>query len=182
MWAVYLAALVIGMGILVAQVVMGGKDAADDHGLDKDIGKPAVADDAVALFLSTRFWIFFALAFGLSGTLINAFELATPLVVALIAAGAGVGSGLFATLAFRTVKRMSTYTSAGASDAVGKTGRVLVAVAKGKVGQVRVALKGQSVDLMATTDDDEIARGADVLVEDMDGEVAHVSRRPPELE
>src|SRR5688572_2117004 len=174
MWAVYLAALVIGMGILVAQVIMGGKEAGDDHGLDKDIGKAAVADDAVALFLSTRFWIFFALAFGLSGTLINAFALAPPLVIALIAAGAGVASGLFATMAFRAIKRGSTHTSAGASDAVGQTARVLVAVQKGKVGQVRVSLKGQSVDLMATTDEDDLARGDDVLVEDMNGEVAHV--------
>ena len=52
---------------------------------------------------------------------------------------------------------------------------------KSNVGPVLIALKGLAVDLMATYDEEEIARGDEVLIEDMRGEVAHVSPRPHEL-
>jgi membrane protein implicated in regulation of membrane protease activity len=189
MGIVYLASLIVGLGVLVLQLAMGGKSTdsvdADGDGAADDVGHDGKelshGSDFVSLFLSTRFWIFAALAFGLSGTLIHWLQLAGVLATALIAGGAGVSSGLFASLAFRAVKRAATSTSAATTDAVGQVGRVLVGVTKGKVGQVRVQLKGSSVDLLATTDDDEIARGESVLVEDVRGEVAHVSRRPPEL-
>ncbi len=178
MGLVYLAALVVGLGVLVAQVILGGKDAG--HGGDD--GHDHVADDAVAMFFTTRFWIFFALAFGLSGSLMHAFALASPFAVGFIAAAAGIASGLFAGYAFRAVRRATTTSTVGASEAVGQVGRILVACSKGKVGQVRVLLKGQSIDLLATTDEDEIGRGSSVLVEEIRGTVAHVSSRPPELE
>src|SRR5215210_1514728 len=111
MWPVYLGALLVGLGILVAQMVMSGGHG--HGGVDHGHGE-AIADDAVALFLSSRFWIFFALAFGLSGTLMTFFALAGPLLVAVIAGGAGLASGLFAALAFRTVRRMSVSSSASA--------------------------------------------------------------------
>lgn len=178
MWAVYLGALVVGLGILLAQMVMGSDH--DHPGLEHGHGAP-IADDAVALFLSSRFWIFFALAFGLSGSLLTFFALASALVVGCLAGGSGLVSGLFAALAFRALRRMSVSTSASASEAIGTMGRVIVPCSKGRVGQVRVALKGQSVDLMATTDEDEIARDEEVLIDDMRGEIAHVSPRPHEL-
>jgi membrane protein implicated in regulation of membrane protease activity len=176
MWAVYLAALLVGLGIPVAQLVMGSGQEGADHGH----GEP-VADDALALFLTTRFWVFSSLGFGLSGSLLALFALASPVVVAVLAAGAGLTSGLFAALAFRAVRRMSVSTTANAREAIGRTGRVLVPCSKGRVGQVRIALAGQTVDLMATTDEDELARGEAILVEDMRGEVAHVTARPDEL-
>lgn len=185
MGIVYLASLIVGLGVLVVQLAMGGKSGdhvdadGDDGGHDgKELSH---GSDFVSLFLSTRFWIFASLAFGLSGSLIHFLALASVLATALIAGGAGVGSGLFASLAFRAVKRAATSTNAATTDAVGQVGRVLVGVTKGKVGQVRVELKGQSVDMLATTDDDELTRGESVLVEDVRGHVAHVSRRPPEL-
>ena len=191
MGTLYLASLIVGLGVLVLQLAMGGKSGdgvdadgdgvADDAEAGHDGKELAHGSDFVSLFLSTRFWIFTALAFGLSGSLIHFLALASTLATVLIAGGAGVSSGLFASLAFRAVKRAATTSSAATTDAVGQVGRVLVSVTKGKVGQVRVELKGSSVDMLATTDDDEIARGEAVLIEDVRGHVAHVSRRPPEL-
>ncbi len=176
MTAVYAGALVAGLGILVAQLIMG-----DHHG-GHDGELLAVADDAVALFLSSRFWVFFALAFGLSGTLLSALALAPPAAVGAVAGAAGLAAGLFASLAFRALRRGAVRTSADAGEAVGHTGRVLVACGKGGVGKVRVVLKGQSVDLLATTDEEAgLGRGDDVLVESVRGEVARVSPRPEEL-
>jgi hypothetical protein len=64
---------------------------------------------------------------------------------------------------------------------VGRVGRVVVACGRGTTGQVRVEIGGSSLDLLATTDDETIAHGESVLVEDLRGNIAHVSRRPQEL-
>lgn len=182
-----------GGGLGGAPTVESGAqhDAADGHDHDASSSAPAapdkqLSDDAeagvVALFLSTRFWIFAALAFGLSGSLIHVLSLAGPVATFVIAALAGFSSGLFAVLAFRAVKRGSAPASAREGEAVGRVGRVLVAVGPAKTGQIRVELQGHSVDMLATTDEDAIGRGEPVLVEDVRDGVAHVSKRPPELE
>jgi membrane protein implicated in regulation of membrane protease activity len=191
MGLVYVASLVIGLGVLMLQIVLGshghgaaGHDLSHDHGgVDKELAKGAQSGvgGVVGVLLSVRFWIFFALAFGLSGTLIHAFGLAGTIATLLIAAGAGAGSGVFAVLAFRVVARGSLSTTQHASEAVGQIAKVLVPVAKGQVGKVRIELRGSSVDMMATTDDAELSRGETVLVEEINGGVAHVSKRPDEL-
>ena len=66
-------------------------------------------------------------------------------------------------------------------DAVGLVGRVLLPCGPGKVGKIRVQLRGQSIDLLARTDQDELPVGASVLVESMRGNQAVVSRAPDEL-
>lgn len=224
MGLVYLFALVVGLGTLLVQIGMGGKDAdgdhgdhalGDGHGADADAhadgdadGHDASADghdadahdggsgkdlaladghhgdgeaSALTLFLSTRFWIFAALAFGMTGSLIHWLALAGTVATAIIAGCTGFGSGLMAVLAFRAVKRSANSSTGYASDAVGQVGRVIVDVEKGRMGKVRVELKGHSVDMLAITDESDLARGDAVLIEDVDGEVVRVSKRPPEL-
>ncbi|MRG91528.1 NfeD family protein [Polyangium spumosum] len=199
MGLVYLFSLVVGLGILVVQIASGGKGDADgdagDAGegggkeLAKDVstkslattGASAGAGDVLAFFLSLRFWVFTLLGFGLSGSLLHFFALAGPILVFALAAGSGLSSGLFAQLVFRFVTQSSVSTSADVDHAEGSIGRVLVPVGKDKVGKIRIVLKGQSVDILARTDGDEIARGDHVLVEDVEGDVARVSRRPSEL-
>src|SRR3954463_146244 len=98
----YLFALVVALGVLIVQILMGGRTGAH-HG---DVGHAAHAghhhahatpDDSAfwTILLSLRFWIFAALGFGLSGSLIHWFDLAGPVVTAVIASGAGAASGLF---------------------------------------------------------------------------------------
>lgn len=195
MGLVYLFSLVVGFGILALQTAMGGKGGADDvggsgHG---DAGGKALAEgdaagkgaggsfDFVAFFLSLRFWIFTALGFGLAGSLLHYLNLASSAVVLALAVASGLGAGLFASLVFHLVMRSSVSSMTDVTHARGNTGRVLVPVGKEKVGQIRVVLRGQSVDLVAKTDGDEIARGEQVLVEEIDGNTARVSKSPPEL-
>jgi membrane protein implicated in regulation of membrane protease activity len=189
----YVAALVVGLGVLLLQVVLGshghgGGDHTLDHGhghggADKELTKGAQSGigGIVGVVLSVRFWVFFCLAFGLSGTLIHSLSLAGTIATILIASGAGASSGVFAVLAFRAVTRGSLSTTQHASKARGQLAKVLVPVGKGRVGQVRIQLGGSSMDMMATTDDEELGRGEVVLVEDVNGGVAHVSKRPNEL-
>jgi membrane protein implicated in regulation of membrane protease activity len=188
----YLFALVVALGVLGVQVVLGargghhgdvgpgGHGAGHGHGTGQAHGADT-EPGFWTLFLSLRFWLFFGLGFGLSGSLLHAFALAGPTATLAIAIGAGVASGLFAAMAFRVVRRGSTGTESRSSQAVGKLGRVVVACGRGLTGQVRVEIGGSSVDLVATTDDEAIPRGEDVLVEDVQGSIARVSRRPPEL-
>src|SRR5262245_51017382 len=148
MGLVYLGSLVVALGILALQLALGGKgDHAIDgaghagalghgDGHDHDDGGSNSDAGLLALFLGTRFWVFAALAFGRSGGMIHLFQLAGVVATALIATSAGLGSGLFAALAFRAVKRASLSTTAGASDAIGASGRVLISCGKGRVGEV----------------------------------------------
>jgi membrane protein implicated in regulation of membrane protease activity len=179
----YIAALVIGLGVLAGQIVLGGHGhGGHDPGATADHGGPdGGGAAALGILFSARFWVFAALAFGLSGSLMHLLDAASAPVVAAIAVAAGLSSGVFAVATFRLVTRASASTSALASEAVGQTGRVLVALGKGQTGQIRVELGGSSVDLLATTDDETIARGEAVLVEEIRGSVAHVSRRPDDL-
>jgi membrane protein implicated in regulation of membrane protease activity len=185
MGLVYLFALVVALGMLAVQIVAGARGAGH-HG---DLAPAGHDHDAAAadefgfwtVVLSLRFWTFFALGFGLSGSLIHLFALAPALATLLIAAFAGACSGTFAVMAFRMVRRTSTITEARASQAVGRIGRVVVPCAPGVLGQVRVELGGGSVDLLAASEEDDIAKGEAVLVEDVRDNVARISRRPSEL-
>lgn len=192
MGLVYLFALVVGLGILGLQAVMGGKGGADEVGdaggksiaVDDGVGKLGAGGgsfDFVAFFLSLRFWIFTALGFGMAGTLLHYLNLATELVVFALALASGLGAGVFASVVFRMVMRSSVSSMADVTHAQGTVGRVLIPVGKEKAGQIRVVLRGQSVDLVAKTDGEEIARGEHVIVEEVDGNTARVSKSPTEL-
>ena len=192
MGPVYLAALVIGLGVLLVQLAFGGRGGNHDFGHagghlpgsghDLARGDHVGDDGPLALVLSFRFWIFALLGFGLSGSLIHYLQLAGPAVAAIVAGAAGIGSGAFAALVVRAVTRGAASSSVNLSEAVGREARVLVACAKGRNGQVRIALRGQSVDLLASTDEESIARGEPVLIEEVRDGVAQVSRRPRELD
>jgi membrane protein implicated in regulation of membrane protease activity len=215
----YLFALLVGMGILTIQAVLGSKDAdtegdvgadkdfdahkdfdkdialggdagdidadADahaegDHGAHHDHGGMGIAG-AVALFLSLRFWIFASLGFGLSGTLLTYLTDVNDVVTLVAAIVMGLGSGLGAALAFRALKRTSSRTAEHTSSAVGRMGRVIVPVDKNSSGKVRIELDGQHFDLIAKSSELRIERGDLVVIDDVDGEIAEVSRAPREL-
>jgi membrane protein implicated in regulation of membrane protease activity len=185
MGLVYLFALIAGLGILLVQVAFGKLHTAPGGADGQDTGsggKHIEGDEGVVgLFLSTRFWVFSALGFGLSGSLLHYFSSVWPVLSFLVAFVAGITSGLFATLVFRMLRKSSVSSTAHASKAVGKVGRAVAVCQKGSLGKVRIELSGQVIDFLATTDDDEIARGDAVLVEDMKDGVAHVSKRPADL-
>lgn len=187
MGLVYLFALVVSLGLFLLQAVMGGGDgdAGAAHGADGDADAEhggGADHGALALLFSTRFWTFFALGFGLSGSLLHYLDLAGAALTAAVAAGSGIAAGMTSALAYRAIKRSEISSMTGVSEAVGRTGRVLISVGPGKKGQVRVELKGQSVDLVAMAEEEELARGEAILIESIEGNVARVSRRPPELE
>jgi membrane protein implicated in regulation of membrane protease activity len=218
----YVFALIVGMGILTVQALLGSKDV-DGEGFDKDVDFHADGefdadmdadadldadmegefDDAgaesvhvegehahdsgglggiVALFLSIRFWVFASLGFGLSGTLLHYLTDVGSLPTAATAFTMGLVSGLAAALTFRTLRRTASQQSQHTSSAVGRVARVIVPLDEATTGKVRIELRGQSVDLIAKTTGLRIERGDRVLIEEVEGEVATVSRAPDELQ
>lgn len=175
MGVVYAAALVVGLGFLTVQVFLPGAGEGDfDGDADSDAG-------SAALLLSTRFWSYAALAFGMVGTPLHYFGLATSMTILVLALVSGLGSGAFVSLAFRALRRASNTSTAALDDSLGQVGRVLIPCSRGRVGKVRLSLKGSAIDALATTDEEEIAVGQRVLVAEVRGGVVHVAIAPEEL-
>lgn len=180
MGVLYLAALIIGGGAIALQLLLGSDghaDAGAHTGGAGDHGEAGV----VPIFLSLRFWTFGLLGFGMVGTALHHLGLAGRLPSLASAIVIGLISGFGASWAFRALVRADTSSGAHADDPIGHVGRVLVACRRGGHGKVRIELRGQTLDLLATTDEDELASGTEVLIEEVRGTTAHVSRVPPEM-
>jgi membrane protein implicated in regulation of membrane protease activity len=176
---VYLAALLLGAGMIVVQLALGAH-GGDVHDADASDVHHADAEAAWAIVLSMRFWTFALLAFGMVGALLSLFRLAGGVATPIIAVGSGVLAGLAAGLTFRALRRSEATSGTSLGDAVGQLGRVLLPCDLRRVGKVRVQLKGQAVDMLATADE-EVAIGTRVVVQEMRGEIAHVTTAPEEL-
>jgi membrane protein implicated in regulation of membrane protease activity len=174
--SVFVAALVIGLGTLLVQL-LGGHDAGHDvGGHDADGGH-----DGPLLFLaSIRFWAFALLAFGLVGTMLLAFGFAGKLESAIIAGVAGLASGFVAHTVVRRLQGPGTSSVASSKDVIGRVGRVIVPPSTETRGKVRVSVRGSFVDYVARSTDTLEADEAVVVEEMEEGEVV-VSRAPKEL-
>jgi membrane protein implicated in regulation of membrane protease activity len=189
----FIAALVFGAGALAVQLFMGGDSGhgdvgghdahpvLHDGGADHAGGSHGGLASAALVVLSLRFWVFAAFAFGLTGTAVRVLGLAAPLLALLLALAAGVGSGALAVWVFRALARSESSSAVAPDDLIGQLGRVLVPLAPGATGKVRLDLRGQAVDMLATTDDVSIGAGELVLVEAVREHTLHVSRPPAEL-
>jgi hypothetical protein len=132
----------------------------------------------VAIFVSLRFWSFFAFVFGLTGVVLDGLALTGSELLTLgLSLGMGALGGGGASAAIRAATRSEVGLVASASDYVGQTGRVLLAIGGEGPGKLRIELMGTTVDVLATTDDPEpIAAGDTALIVEMQGTVASVTR------
>ncbi|MEQ9322835.1 MAG: hypothetical protein RIF41_26965 [Polyangiaceae bacterium] len=227
----YIFALVVGLGVLGVQAILGGKDVDADKDFDFDGDADADFDadfdadldgdadlhadagdfdadgdfdgdgdvdhvdahtdqelswtgaDFLALFLSIRFWIFACLGFGLGGTILHFLTSVPDVPTAITASVLGLVSGLIASLTFQMLKRTASSTAEHTMVAIGRLGRVIVPVPEKGIGKIRVQLSGQSVDIIAkTTTGLRIETGDIVVIEDLEGEIAEVSKAPKELQ
>jgi hypothetical protein len=195
--SVYWAALIVGLGTVLLQLLSGHghADVGADTNLDVaangdlhagDVGHAAGAGHGAGsaflpIFLSLRFWTFALLAFGMVGAAIRTLDLAAPWVAALLAVGMGLAAGFGASWAFTALDRSQTSSGAESRDLVGQSGRVLVPPGPGGRCKVRVELKGQSIDLLAATEDRDLHEGDEVLVTSTEAESVQVSRATPSV-
>jgi len=178
MLAIYLGALVVGLGALGLQVFGGhDSDTSMDHGgpaHDTDHGSPLL------VLVSLRFWAFGLLAFGLVGTLLLLFGFADKWVSLAISAPFGAVSGFVAASVVRRLQQKGTTSQVTDSDIIGLIGRVLVPPAASGQGKVRVRVKASYVDYVATAVE-PLEEGDTVVVEEVEDGVVTVSRAPKEL-
>lgn len=171
MLSIFVGCLVFG-GILLGASTLGGDG---DHDTDHDAGAHAPA--GVLPFLSLRFWSFAIGFFGLTGTALTLLEAASAAITLALSGGVGVGAGYGAArvlqaLAHRPVGLLT-------ASPVGREGTLLLPVAPGQRGKVRLSIGGVSTDLVATTDNGRVLpTGATVLVVGMRGTVALVEPTP----
>lgn len=161
---VYLGAVAFGITLLVASLILGGKDTGHDGHVEGDVA-------GWAPITSLRFWVFL-FAFG-GGAGLALTELgSSELVAAGGALGIGWGAGALALAIVGSLRKHSVSSEIGADDLVGTTGTLVLPVGPGKPGKVRIDVKGRQEDFVANLVDDgvELATGASVLI------VAHGER------
>jgi hypothetical protein len=173
----YLAGLILGAGSIALQLLLAsdGDSHADDTAIEHSTDG---AHGFLPIFLSLRFWTFGLLAFGLTGSLLHYLELLDRALVPFLAIGMGLVYGYMTSWTLRALARTDTSSGAESKDAIGQVGRVLVPCSKERRGKIRLELRGQTLDLIATTDEQELAQGSLVLIEEVRGSSVHVSRAP----
>lgn len=159
MTTLYLAAIAFGATLLVASLVMGGKDT--DHGDAGDGGFGL----GVAPVTSLRFWVFMFAFGGGAGYALTRMG-SNQLVAALGALGVGWAAGAIAVFVVKKIGKNSVSSGVEGSELVGTTGTITLPVGPGKPGKVRVDIKGRSEDFVANLVDegDELPTGAQVLI------------------
>jgi membrane protein implicated in regulation of membrane protease activity len=177
MWLVYVIALILGGGTVLLQVLAG----ADHHVGSADVALDAHHAPTGPGILSTRSVTFAIFAFGLVGTVLHVLHLASRPAVLALAVASGAVAGLAAGLAFRTLGHEGASGEASFHEAKGQRAKVLVPCAREQRGKIRARIKGQLVDMMATTDEAQIGAGREVLIVDVKGDVAHVVTAPEAL-
>jgi membrane protein implicated in regulation of membrane protease activity len=184
--AVYVGLLLFG-GLLIAASLFGAGHDADVH-VDGHAGDTGHGDghdqNQASAWLSLfglRFWSFGTAFFGLTGVILHlvggpALAAAAP----FIAGGVGVAAGLGASSTFRALSRETVGQLRGAGALVGREGRLLLPIARGQRGKVRIAVPGSGdVDLIAEGDDDgALDAGTVVLIVEVRGNIAIVERAP----
>lgn len=204
---VYLGSLALGGVLIVASIVLGDADHDADLDLDADVDVDADVDldadvDADAdldgdvdkdfdlaqhaadaggtwlPFLSLRFWTFGLATFGGAGAILDVIGF-SDLVSAPASAVTGIGVGWAIAAMFRRLKHERVTADVGLRQLSGQEGKLLLPVAPGKVGKVRVTVGGQDVDLMARSSDGvRLEPRQRVLVVGVDDGVAEVTSLP----
>jgi membrane protein implicated in regulation of membrane protease activity len=177
----YVFALVLGGVLLGTSLLLGGHDdAGGDHGggHEKEFHAGDVgADFFLWMFRSVRFWTFFLAFFGLTGVVLDGAGIVESRFVALVCAlGMGALSGFGAASLIRFLSTDESGQAPESSDYVGKTVRVVVPVSRKNTGKVRLQLKGNTVDVLAVTDEEEFRANDEAIIIEMEGTQARIAR------
>jgi membrane protein implicated in regulation of membrane protease activity len=179
MWLLYALALILGGGLLVVQLLGGGHHDGGDHFAGSDhLGGPDHHPAQGPGLLSTRSLTYGLFAFGFVGASLHALRLVAPWAALPIAAAAGVAVTLAVGTTLRAVGDPAASGEAALDEARGHAGRVLVPLSRDRQGKVRVQIKGQTVDLLATTTGGDLPAGTEVVVVNVRGDVAEVIAAP----
>ena len=178
MLELYLGALAIGGTLLAATLILGGQSDADhgggegaDHGAHGNghahghaTGSLGDGFDWLPL-TSLRFWTFFLAFFGVTGAALDLLEVQGTAVTAVVALAVGWVTGAGTVTVLSRLKRARVDSGIQDKDLVGSSARVLIEVARGRTGKVRVDSGASVEDLLADTEDEAaLPIGSQVLI------------------
>lgn len=160
---IYLGAVAFGVTLLVASFALGGKDTGHGGG-----GHAHDGGDIGLGWLpvtSLRFWVFL-FTFGGGAGLALTWLGSSAAVAAGGALGIGWASGMLAVAVVRSLTKHSVSSQLGPAELVGATGTLVLPVAPGKPGKVRVDVQDRTEDYVANVVEDggELPSGAKVLI------------------
>ena len=170
-FAVFLAIAALGFLLLMSSLFFGEIFEHFDGGLDHDLehGGPG--------FFSTRVISVFVTAFGGFGAIATEYHFG-PLAASGIGALSGVVLALPVYWFARFLFGQQASSDSRTSDLVGQTGRVVVAIPAGGVGQVRCRIGEELIDRLARAREPvAIAENDAVVVEEVVGETVIVKKR-----
>ncbi len=108
-----------------------------------------------SILKNSRFWTYFTAFGGLTGAAVTGLHMAGEPVTGLLALGLGVAAGTGATVAQRVIGKEGVGGLPTAADYRGLEGVVLIPVAKGDDGKIRLKVGGTAIDLRAITEEDK---------------------------
>jgi membrane protein implicated in regulation of membrane protease activity len=181
-FAIYLGSLLFGGVLIAASALLGADHGAELHGGGGNAGHGGDNSQNqgsawVSLF-GLRFWSFGSAFFGITGLVLRAIGLSA--LAPLVSTGVGIAAGLGASAMFRRLTGETVGQVRDAAALVGREGKLLLPVARGQRGKVRLAQPGGGdVDLLAESDE-ALVSGTEVLIVEVRGNVAVVARAPAE--
>ena len=155
-----------------------GHSDGDGHGHgDGHHSAWAEGASALALFLfSLQLWTYVLAFGGITGLLLRWIAHVPEPFAGLCALGVGLGT---AVTARKVLRRLSASSDSGTVDGnrlVGSTAQVLIPAGPGATGKVRLAARGQTIDLLARMPDGQaLSEGAEVLILDIKEGIAEVT-------
>jgi membrane protein implicated in regulation of membrane protease activity len=170
-FAVFLAIAAIGFLLLITSLLFGEIFEHFDGGLDHDLehGGPG--------FFSTRVISVFVTAFGGFGAIATDYGFGSLAASAIGALGGAVLAAPVYWFA-RFLYGQQASSESRVSDLVGQTGRVVVAIPAGGVGQVRCRIGEELIDRLARAREPvAIAENDAVVIEEVVGETIIVKKR-----
>jgi membrane protein implicated in regulation of membrane protease activity len=180
MFTAYVAAAIVGLGMIVIAVI-GGHDGGIDHAGDAHFGDAHAdaghfhAADWLP-FLSTRFWIFFLAGFGMAGSLLTLLHASHEPFTAMWSALTGLLAGIPAAVLMRRLSKLSA--KAQAPRIVGAEAEVLVPIREGQIGKIRIRLEDSEMETPALAEGGgSYAKGEEVIVVGIEGGSARIVRR-----
>lgn len=155
---VYLGAVAFGVTLLLASLVLGGKDSDHDGHVEGDFA-------GWAPIMSFRFWVFLLAFGGGAGAALTLLD-TNEWLTAGAALGVGWVAGALAIAVVNKLRKDSVSSEIATRELVGTTGTLVLPVGPGKPGKVRVDVKGRTEDFVANLVDDnvELPSGTPVLV------------------
>ncbi len=184
MLTAYIFSVVVGGGILALSLFGDFFDSEVDADAGVDLGADAdaaVDGTEIARLLSLRALVYVLFGFGGAGLVLHLiWGGAQPVLTAAIAAGMGLGSGALVTTVFGYLKRTEAGAIQGEAALVGLRGEVVMAIAAGDTGEVRIRSGERQYRMRARSDDleggeDALEAGRVVMVVDVKDGVAYVA-------